>query len=126
MTGWKEDGTTGGGGNKDQRVAVLKALADWWITGGGKEGGKLRYFADQPLLAHPEVTDRHLVVFAFEDFLKRWFFNLLQVLEVSQIIVHANSRPSLMIRLPSSRLRRFILHSDCYPGTQSRSRICCD
>ena len=84
MTGWKEDGTFGGGGNKDQRVAVMKALADWWVTGGGKEAGKLKYFADQPLLAHPQITDRHLLVYAFEDWLKRWFFNLLQVLEVSQ------------------------------------------
>lgn len=40
-----------------------------------------RYFADQPLLAHPDVSDRHLVVYAFEDFLKKWFFNLLQILE---------------------------------------------
>jgi ribosome biogenesis protein MAK21 len=42
----------------------------------------LSYFADQPLLAHPDVTDRHLVVYAFEDFLKKWFFNVLQILEV--------------------------------------------
>ena len=48
-----------------------------------------RYFADQPSLAHPELTDRHLLVFAFEDFMKRWFFNLLQVLEVNY-----NDRPS--------------------------------
>jgi ribosome biogenesis protein MAK21 len=32
-----------GGGNKDQRLAVVKALADWWVTRGGKEKGKLRY-----------------------------------------------------------------------------------
>lgn len=82
MTGYKEDGSmTGGGGNKDQRVAVCKALVDWWVSGGGKESGKLKYFADQPLLAHPQLTDRHLLVFAFEDWLKKWFFNLLQVLE---------------------------------------------
>jgi ribosome biogenesis protein MAK21 len=44
MTGYKEDGSmTGGGGNKDQRVAVCKALVDWWVSGGGKESGKLRY-----------------------------------------------------------------------------------
>jgi ribosomal protein L30/L7E len=43
MMGFKEDGTVGGGGNKDQRVAVIKALADWWTTGGGKDGSKLRY-----------------------------------------------------------------------------------
>lgn len=41
MAGWKEDGI-GGGGNKDQRVAVMKALADWWVGGGGKEQGKLK------------------------------------------------------------------------------------
>ena len=41
-----------------------------------------RYFADQPLLSHPDLTDRHLLLFAFEDYLKKWFFNLLQVLEV--------------------------------------------
>ena len=41
MAGWKEDGK-GGGGNKDQRIAVVKALTDWWISGGGKEKGKLR------------------------------------------------------------------------------------
>ncbi|KAK6908849.1 hypothetical protein I203_102854 [Kwoniella mangroviensis CBS 8507] len=83
MAGWKEDGIGGGSGsNKDQRVAVMKALADWWVNGGGKQQGKLRYFADQPLLAHPQLTDRHLLMYAFEDYLKRWFFNLLQVLEV--------------------------------------------
>jgi hypothetical protein len=43
MTGWKEDGGVGAGGNKDQRIAVMKALADWWVTGGGKEKGKLRW-----------------------------------------------------------------------------------
>lgn len=42
MMGFKEDGTVGGGGNKDQRVAVIRALADWWTTGGGKDSGKLR------------------------------------------------------------------------------------
>ncbi|WWC92883.1 uncharacterized protein L201_007845 [Kwoniella dendrophila CBS 6074] len=84
MLGYKDDGSigSGSGSNKDQRVAVMKALADWWTNGGGKSNGKLRYFADQPLLAHPQLTDRNLLMFAFEDYLKRWFFNLLQVLEV--------------------------------------------
>jgi ribosome biogenesis protein MAK21 len=43
MTGWKEDGGTSGGGNKDQRIAVVKGLADWWVSGGGKDSGKLKY-----------------------------------------------------------------------------------
>ncbi|WVO18506.1 hypothetical protein L204_106225 [Cryptococcus depauperatus] len=80
MVGWKEDGISGGG--KDQRVAVMKALSDWWVAGGGKEHGKLKYFVDQPLLTHPHLTDRHLLMFAFEDYLKKWFFSILQVLEV--------------------------------------------
>lgn len=41
-----------------------------------------RYLADQPLLPHPALTDRHLLLFAFEDWLKKWFFSILQILEV--------------------------------------------
>ncbi len=40
-----------------------------------------RYFADQPLLGHPALTDRHLALFAFEDWLKKWYFTVLQLLE---------------------------------------------
>lgn len=80
MAGWR-DGAPHSGGGRDERLATIRALADWWVTGGGKENGKLKYFADQPLLAHPDITDRHLVVYAFEDFLKKWYFNLLQILE---------------------------------------------
>lgn len=50
MTGYKDDTAdaregrvgAGSGGNKDQRVAVCKALVDWWVSGGGKASGKLR------------------------------------------------------------------------------------
>lgn len=41
MAGFKEDGSVGGGG-RDERVSVVRALSDWWVTGGGKEQGKLR------------------------------------------------------------------------------------
>lgn len=41
-----------------------------------------RYLRDQPQLTHPKATDAHYVLWAFEDFLKRYFFTLLQVLEV--------------------------------------------
>ena len=71
-----------GGGGREERMSVLRALSDWWVSGGGKQAGKLRYFADQPDLAHPALTDRHLLVFAFEDWLKKWFFSVLQILEV--------------------------------------------
>ena len=39
-----------------------------------------RYFRDQPLL-HPDRTDSHLLVWYFEDWLKKYFFSMLQILE---------------------------------------------
>ncbi|CDZ98031.1 CAATT-binding transcription factor/60S ribosomal subunit biogenesis protein [Phaffia rhodozyma] len=81
MLGYKkEDGTIGRMGGREERVSVLRAVADWW-TGGGSPPRKLRYLRDQPMLTHPQVTDAHLIVWAFEDWLKRFFFTLLQVLE---------------------------------------------
>ena len=40
----------------------------------------LRYFADQSL-THPDVTDAHLTLWYFEDWLKKYFFSVLQLLE---------------------------------------------
>jgi ribosome biogenesis protein MAK21 len=36
---------------------------------------------DQPL-THPSVTDQHLLLWYFEDWLKKYFFSILQILEV--------------------------------------------
>ena len=41
----------------------------------------LRYFRDQPL-NHPVMQDVHLMVWYYEDWLKKLFFSLLQTLEV--------------------------------------------
>lgn len=41
-----------------------------------------RYFLDQPLL-HPRATDQHLLAWYFEDWLKKYFFSVLEILEVS-------------------------------------------
>jgi hypothetical protein len=40
-----------------------------------------RYMRDQPL-SHPSVTDQHLLLWYFEDWLKKYFFSILQILEV--------------------------------------------
>ena len=32
-------------------------------------------------MLHPSVTDQHLVVWYFEDWLKKYFFSILQILE---------------------------------------------
>ena len=86
MMGWKKDesgngGTVGRMGGREERVGVVRAVVDWFV-GGGAPDRKLRYLRDQPQLTHPNATDAHLIVWAFEDFLKRYFFTLLQVLEV--------------------------------------------
>lgn len=81
-TGSSSQSAVKGGGGREERISVLRALADWWVSGGGKETGKLKYLADQPQLGNPAVTDRHLLVWGFEDWLKKWFFSILQILEV--------------------------------------------
>ncbi|KAF7966143.1 hypothetical protein HWV62_39942, partial [Athelia sp. TMB] len=68
-----------GGGGRGEGLKALRCVVDWWV-GGGAPDRKLRYLRDQPLL-HPSVTDGHLLVWWFEDWLKKWFFGVLQVLE---------------------------------------------
>ncbi|KAF7294651.1 CCAAT-box-binding transcriptional factor [Mycena indigotica] len=59
--------------------AALRCISDWWV-GGGAPSRKLKYFRDQPL-GHPGVTDQHLLLWYFEDWLKKYFFSILQILE---------------------------------------------
>jgi ribosome biogenesis protein MAK21 len=56
-----------------------------------------RYFRDQPLL-HPGVTDQHLIIWYFEDWLKKYFFSYLQILEVSQQALFYVARCSSSLR----------------------------
>ncbi|KZT01908.1 CBF-domain-containing protein [Laetiporus sulphureus 93-53] len=69
-----------GGGGREEGLRAARCVVDWWVGGGGP-GRKLRYFRDQPLL-NPGVTDVHLALWYFEDWLKKYFFSVLQVLEV--------------------------------------------
>ncbi|KAE9406885.1 CBF-domain-containing protein [Gymnopus androsaceus JB14] len=68
-----------GQGGREESLKALRCIVDWWIGGGAPER-KLKYFRDQPLL-HPDVTDQHLVAWYFEDWLKKYFFSVLQILE---------------------------------------------
>ncbi|KAI0339482.1 CBF-domain-containing protein [Trametopsis cervina] len=68
-----------GKGGRDEGLKAVRCVVDWWI-GGGAPSRKLRYFRDQPLL-HPSVTDQHLISWHFEDWLKKYFFAILQILE---------------------------------------------
>ncbi|KAH9895791.1 CBF/Mak21 family-domain-containing protein [Cubamyces lactineus] len=66
-------------GGRDEGLKAVRCVVDWWVGGGGP-GRKLKYFRDQPLL-HPKVDDAHLLMWYFEDWLKKYFFSILQILE---------------------------------------------
>ncbi|KAL4259257.1 CBF/MAK21 family protein [Pleurotus pulmonarius] len=68
-----------GKGGREESLKALRCIVDWWV-GGGAPDRKLKYFRDQALL-HPNVTDEHLVIWHFEDWLKKYFFSILQILE---------------------------------------------
>ena len=42
MAGASGEGGIKGGGGREERMSVMRALGDWWVSGGGKEAGKLR------------------------------------------------------------------------------------
>ncbi|KAH7098243.1 CBF-domain-containing protein [Auriculariales sp. MPI-PUGE-AT-0066] len=65
--------------SREQSLKAVRAIVDWWVGGGAPER-KLRYFRDQPL-THPEATDAHITVWHFEDWLKKYFYSILQILE---------------------------------------------
>ncbi|KAG8733763.1 hypothetical protein FRC11_002832 [Ceratobasidium sp. 423] len=66
-------------GGRGESLKALRAIVDWWV-GGGCPDRKLRYFRDQPITS-PNITDAHLIVWYFEDWLKKYFFSILQLLE---------------------------------------------
>lgn len=97
--------------SRDESGRAVRGVVEWWRGDGGEGGGapsrKLRAFADQPGLGAVaqawegleafgkgreqkaanagmtrEELERALVVYAFEDWLKKWFFSVLQALEV--------------------------------------------
>ena len=70
---------------RDESLKALRAIVDWWV-GGGAPDRKLKVWRDQPL-GHPDVDDKHLVLWAFEDWLKKYFFSILQLLEVSSLLL---------------------------------------
>ncbi|KAJ7168329.1 CBF/Mak21 family-domain-containing protein [Mycena crocata] len=68
-----------GQGGREESLKALRCVVDWWV-GGGAPDRKLKYMRDQPL-THPSVTDQHLLLWYFEDWLKKYFYSILQILE---------------------------------------------
>ncbi|CAG8577468.1 14786_t:CDS:10, partial [Acaulospora morrowiae] len=54
---------------------------------------KLKYFRDQPL-NDPKVTVRHLIVWAFEDFIKNYYYQFIRVIELlsHDVLTHVRQR----------------------------------
>ncbi|KIK41026.1 hypothetical protein CY34DRAFT_806572 [Suillus luteus UH-Slu-Lm8-n1] len=69
-----------GKGGREESLKALRCILDWWV-GGGAPNRKLKYFRDQPL-SHQSVKDGHVLIWYFEDWLKKYFFSILQILEV--------------------------------------------
>ncbi|KAK0208967.1 CBF/Mak21 family-domain-containing protein [Desarmillaria ectypa] len=68
-----------GKGGREESLKALRCIVDWWV-GGGVPNRKLKYFRDRPV-QHSSVTDQHLLLWYFEDWLKKYFFSVLQILE---------------------------------------------
>lgn len=110
--------------SRDESGRAVRGVVEWWrgdgADGGGAPGRKLRYFADQPGLGavaaafealegsgkgkqkaemSREALDRALAVYAFEDWLKKWYFQILQALEVN-FIRHLHIPQTLSLTIP--------------------------
>jgi ribosome biogenesis protein MAK21 len=102
-------------GQKKSRSEALKALrafGDWWSAGGAPDR-KLRYWRDQPAIA---TSDAQRVLFYFEDWLKKLFWNVLQTLEVC-------NAASIPRQTKQFSLQRLSLDPLPYVRTQATSLI---
>ena len=99
--------------SRDEAVRAIRAIVDWLKGGAGGTGTaglpdrKLRWFAEQPDL-HKVVHarehgvkqngkqpgDEQILVWAFEDWLKKWYFELLKAIEVRRLA--AAIRPAFL------------------------------
>jgi ribosome biogenesis protein MAK21 len=67
---------------------------------------------------HPFLTDQHLLLWYFEDWLKKYFFSILQILEVSRYWTHG-----ARVVLTMSRPQTLSLDPLPYVRTQALSLI---
>ncbi|GAA6047508.1 hypothetical protein JCM3770_005781 [Rhodotorula araucariae] len=109
--------------SRDESMRAIRGLVDWFRSeGGGSPDRKLRYFNDQPglpvLAAAYEVlekkgkyavssheglvkadVERCLTLWAYEDWFKRWFFQVLQALEQMSVDPLAHPRSQAVMHL---------------------------
>lgn len=68
--------------SRGSALQSIAALKDIFVQGGVLPDRKLRWFKNQPGLS-TFTSPAWLIVWAFEDWLKQYFFSLIQILEVS-------------------------------------------
>ncbi|KAG0213725.1 hypothetical protein BGX28_003669 [Mortierella sp. GBA30] len=78
--------------SRTEAVKSIESLKDLFI-GGMLPDRKLRYFQDRPL-THPDATNEHLIMWIFEDYLKKTFWKFVQLLKIlaDDPVVHVRHR----------------------------------
>ncbi|KAG0328232.1 hypothetical protein BG000_000565 [Podila horticola] len=78
--------------SRTEAVKSVESLKDLFI-GGMLPDRKLKYFQDRPL-THPDATNEHLIMWIFEDYLKKTFWKFVQLLKVlcDDPVVHVRHR----------------------------------
>ncbi|KAF9423945.1 hypothetical protein BGZ94_008128 [Podila epigama] len=78
--------------SRTEAVKSIESLKDLFI-GGMLPDRKLKYFQDRPL-THPKVTNEHLIMWIFEDYLKKTFWKFVQQLKIlsDDPVVHVRHR----------------------------------
>ncbi|KAF9161801.1 hypothetical protein BGX20_001979 [Mortierella sp. AD010] len=78
--------------SRTESVKSIESLKDLFI-GGMLPDRKLKHFQDRPL-THPEATNEHLIMWIFEDYLKKTFWKFVQILKIlsDDPVVHVRHR----------------------------------
>ncbi|KAF9934002.1 hypothetical protein FBU30_003720 [Linnemannia zychae] len=78
--------------SRTEAVKSIESLKDLFI-GGMLPDRKLKYFQDRPL-THPNATNEHLIMWIFEDYLKKTFWKFVQLLKIlsDDPVVHVRHR----------------------------------
>ena len=78
---------------RQEAVMALQSLKDLF-AGSVLPDRKLIYFADRPL-GNASVDDRHLLLWYFEDHLKKFYFQVVQQIEVVIYFYYCSTRSNL-------------------------------
>ncbi|KAF9916062.1 hypothetical protein BX616_004717, partial [Lobosporangium transversale] len=78
--------------SRTEAVKAIESLKDLFI-GGILPDRKLKYFQDRPL-THPKASNEHLIMWIFEDYLKKTFWKFVQLLKIlsDDPVVHVRHR----------------------------------